>query len=371
MKRIQQNFVSAAVVIASAFSAAGVVDAQNQAADPAAAQPVVLQRVLVKVNGAIFTKTDLEERQIDVLRDRNQQTLSQLDLQTDAKLRAMLIEITPQILSAAIDELILVQRGRELGARLSEEQYKSFIERIMKENGIRDQDTLIIELAKQGMTLAQFRGNIERSYLKDAALQKEIGRRLTLTEEEARQYYRANPDEFMKPSLVTLREIFVAVPTEVRGGEEVFNQAVDEAALARVQAAHDRAVKGEDFATLVAEISESGSRANGGLVGPINLNELAEVLRAYLDPLKQGEMARPIRTAKGYQLFKIETRTPAEVEAYELVRNQIAEKVYSARHEAETRKHLDSLRTQAIIEWKDDELKKMYEQYIAQQKKTF
>jgi hypothetical protein len=32
--------------------------------------------------------------------------------------------------------------------------------------------------------------------------------------------------------------------------------------------------------------------------------------------------------------------------------------------------YLDSMREQAIIEWKDAELKKMYEQYRASQKKT-
>ena len=31
----------------------------------------IIQRVIVKVNGEIFTQTDLEQRQIDALRDKN------------------------------------------------------------------------------------------------------------------------------------------------------------------------------------------------------------------------------------------------------------------------------------------------------------
>ena len=109
-------------------AALGTVGAQGQAPQAAAApvqsRSVVLQRVLVKVNGAVFTKTELEERQIDELARRNQKQLSQLDLQNDASLRAMLVEITPEILSGVVDELILLQRGRELGFRLSDEQLR-------------------------------------------------------------------------------------------------------------------------------------------------------------------------------------------------------------------------------------------------------
>ena len=37
----------------------------------------------------------------------------------------------------------------------------------------------------------------------------------TLTDEEARQYYDAHHEEFMTPATVTLREILIAVPTEL------------------------------------------------------------------------------------------------------------------------------------------------------------
>ena len=54
---------------------------------PALTQPqsVVLQKVLVKVNGAIFTKTELVELQIQTLREKNEKKLSQMELQNYAK----------------------------------------------------------------------------------------------------------------------------------------------------------------------------------------------------------------------------------------------------------------------------------------------
>lgn len=354
-----------AVVVAFVAST-GLLAAQ---APPATSQPqsVVLQRVLVKVNGAIFTKTELEERQIEELRTLNNRQLSQLDLQNDTKLREELARITPEILAEAIDQLIVIQRGRELGMRMSETTFKEYVEGIKKENQF-DDATFKQALAQQGLTMEQLRKRVEGMYLYQGVIRNDVQPRISITEEEARQYYRAHPEEFMKPAMITVREITVLVPSEARSGEQVINAAADEAALEKVKTARARALKGEDFATLVAEMSQSGSKANGGLIGPLNLNELAEGLQKVLGPLKTGDIAEPIRTPVGYQLLKVEKKDDATVQPFDAVRNEVTTKVQDERSQVEMQKLVDSLRGQAIIEWKDEDLRKMYEQYRAQKK---
>src|SRR5215471_1139006 len=83
-------------------------------AAPAALDADIIEQILVKVNGDIFTKTDLEARQVAALRQRGQP----IDLkseQGDAQLRKALDEITPQIIVDVVDEMLIVQRGHELG----------------------------------------------------------------------------------------------------------------------------------------------------------------------------------------------------------------------------------------------------------------
>lgn len=362
MKRIFLCALALTVVSANVFAKQG-------AAGPAQPQSVVLQKVLVKVNGAIFTKTELEELQIEELRTQQKRQLSQMDLQNDAKLREELIRITPELLANAIDELIVVQRGRELGMRMSDAVFKDYVENIKKENQF-DDAMFKQALAQQGLTMEQLRPRIEKVYLRQGVLQRDVQPRISITEEEARQYYRAHQNEFMKPTMITVREISVLVPSEARSGEQVVNAAVDEAALEKVKSARARALKGEDFAALVAEMSQSGSKANGGLIGPLNLNELAEGLQKVLGPLKTGDIAEPIRTPVGYQLLKVELKEEATVLPFEAVRNEVSNKVQQERGQVEMLKFVESLRAQAIIEWKDEDLRKMYEQYRAQQKKV-
>ena len=99
----------------------------------------IIEQILVKVNGEIFTKSDLEQRQVSALRQKGQQ----IDLKTDAanqQLRKALDEITPQIMVDAVDEMLLVQRGKELGYKLSDEQFKGVLDNIKKENKLESEE---------------------------------------------------------------------------------------------------------------------------------------------------------------------------------------------------------------------------------------
>ena len=46
------------------------------------------------------------------------------------------------------------------------------------------------------------------------------------------------------------------------------------------------------------------------------------------------------------------------------MRDLVAEKVYASRQQAEVRKFLGRLRGQALIDWKNEELKKAYEDQV-------
>jgi parvulin-like peptidyl-prolyl isomerase len=81
--------------------------------------------------------------------------------------------------------------------------------------------------------------------------------------------------------------------------------------------------------------------------------------------MKPGDITQPIRGARGYQIVKLETHTPSVVQPFDSVRDLVAERVYSARQRSEVQKFLSRIRSQAIIIWKNDELKQAYERQIA------
>jgi parvulin-like peptidyl-prolyl isomerase len=84
--------------------------------------------------------------------------------------------------------------------------------------------------------------------------------------------------------------------------------------------------------------------------------------------MKVGDITEVINTPRGYQLLKLEARTEEKVKSFDDARNEISEKVADEKRRGELQKYLEKLRGQAIIQWKNDELKKAYEQALADRK---
>src|SRR6202022_3735671 len=85
--------------------------------------------------------------------------------QADAELRKALDEITPQLIVGVIDDMLIVQRGRELGYKLSDDQFKNAVDSIKKENKIETEEQFQAALKQENMTLVDLRRNLERSMI--------------------------------------------------------------------------------------------------------------------------------------------------------------------------------------------------------------
>src|SRR6185295_16256186 len=153
------------------------------AAQPAPpAQGTIIQQIIVKVNGDIFTKTDLEARQILALRDKNLIVDPAKGL-NDAALKTALLEVTPDILVDAVDEFLKVQRAHELGYRMTDENFKAIVENIKKGNKV-DDAGLRNALQQEGLTWDEFKISIEHQVL-NRQLEQDVVNRIALTEQEA------------------------------------------------------------------------------------------------------------------------------------------------------------------------------------------
>src|SRR5215213_2776208 len=179
----------------------------------------IIERVLIKVNGDIFTQTELEERQTAAVRQKMGADLKADAVNNSEELKKVVDEVTPQLLVDAIDELLLLQMGKEKGYRLSDEQFKSWLDNLRKEQNLGDDAKFAAALKQEGMTVDDLRKNVEKQFMIGQVQRDEVGSKLQITEEEARQYYLLHKQEFAEPATVTLREILIEVPTTTQGGQ--------------------------------------------------------------------------------------------------------------------------------------------------------
>ena len=335
----------------------GLAVLRAQTAPPPDPDLTVIERVLVKVNGQIITQTDLETRQINEIRSRG------VAPRNNVELANLVREITPAVIANAVDELLLVQRGRDLGYQLSDEQFNEIVTNLKTENQFESDEELEEALQEsEGLTMADLRRVMERQMLVGQIQQVEILSRISITDVEARDYYDSHIEEFTEPATATPREILIAVPEDVDG----VNAGTDEEGRVVAQTVAARLRDGEDFATVAEEVSESPSRSNGGLIGPLLLVDYSETIQELIVSLSVDEVADPVRTPQGYQVVMLEARTDDVAQPFDEVRDQISTNVFNDRRLEEYSQYLDSLRDEAIIEWKNEELGQLYEVYLAE-----
>jgi peptidylprolyl isomerase len=96
------------------------------------------------------------------------------------------------------------------------------------------------------------------------------------------------------------------------------------------------------------------------------VSDLNPSVRAIVDALKPGDISEPIQGTRGYQLLKLESREAARQLPFDEVRDRIEVAIRNERLGGEMEKLLARLRVGAVIEWKDDGLRRIYERRLAE-----
>ena len=318
----------------------------------------IIEQVLVKVNGEMISKTEFEAKQVAELRNRPELAKAG---PASPELQKAIAEITPDLILSAVDDLLLIQRGRENGWALGDTQFTQMVDSIKKSNNIEDEARFQDALKQEGLTMADLRRNMERMMLIQQVQRAEIMDKISINDGEARAYYEQHRGEFTSPTEITLREILLEVPTSDRG----VNVAQDDAVRAKAEELRKRLLAGEPFARMAGEFSVASSKANGGLIGPLKSEDLTPSLREMFDKMQVGDITSVLRAQRGYQILKLESRSESKVRSFEDSRSDIANKIGEMKMRAERDKYLDRLRAQATITWRNDELKKAYDAALA------
>jgi peptidyl-prolyl cis-trans isomerase D len=146
-----------------------------------------------------------------------------------------------------------------------------------------------------------------------------------VTDAEAEDFYQKNTGRFHQPDSFSSRHIFLAAPPDGSsepGAEEAI--AKTRAKLAEVEA---KLAKGENFDDLAREYSEDSETAGiGGMLGWIERGRSGspEFDEAAL-VLTPGQVSKPVRTAYGFHIIKLEEKKSASTSPFAEVKQEITD----------------------------------------------
>ncbi len=279
----------------------------------------ILERVVARVNGDIVTLSEFEARQLAAV---------QQNRIPPAEIESYLRANNARLLQEAIDDVLILQRGAELGIRLRPEYVSEVIEGIKKENNIADDAELQRQLRREGMSIEDLKRNIERSIVRRQVLTRELEARATVNEAEARLEYERDKAAYTRSASVRLHEI--VVPSEEQ---------------ARALAARARA--GEDFAALAREFSTAPSRAAGGDLGVLNRGEMNPAVEAAAFALPEGGVSDPLPVEGGFRIVRATEKKEGSVASFDEVKADIIKRLTEARATTAYDAYVEGLRKNA------------------------
>jgi peptidyl-prolyl cis-trans isomerase C len=167
----------------------------------------------------------------------------------------------------------------------------------------------------------------------------------TPTEEECRRYYQAHPREFESGDLVHARHILFQVTPAVR---------IPEIRARAEQTLNELLREPNRFAAVAAEMSNCPSAQQGGNLGQISRGDtVPEFEKALFRLGPTGLLRELVRTRHGFHIVAVDRRVPGAKLPFEVVRDDIAERLRAMVEEKALRQYISVLAGQADIQGAD------------------
>ncbi len=123
--------------------------------------------------------------------------------------------------------------------------------------------------------------------------------KVMVTDDEIRNYYQANPEEFKKPKTVEARHILLKLDRDA-------DPATVEQKRVKALKILEMAQAGKDFADLARQYSEGPSKDRGGYLGEFQKDNMVKPFADKAFSMETGEIGGPVRTQFGWHVIKVE-----------------------------------------------------------------
>jgi len=276
----------------------------------------------VRVNDRIITISDFTERV--------RQELTQM---TTPPNNEELRQFAEMLLNEIVNELVLLERATEKRLTVNDEMIDQALENLRKENNLEDDAEWEQALQTSGLTVAALRERYRRTMLLQRAVQGEV-RPVEITEEELRQRYELDKEQYRVPAMVELQQIFI-------GNGESSAAELDR----RAQGIVERVRAGAD---LKAEATLAGSELQD--LGAIPVDDCRPDLKRALESLADGDVADPLTVTGGVQIIRLVRSIPEGYQPFDEVVQQIRRERSEETYEGQTRGLVEKLKRQYLVE---------------------
>ncbi|MGA8180877.1 MAG: SurA N-terminal domain-containing protein [Desulfobacterales bacterium] len=257
------------------------------------------------------------------------------------KEKELIFKVRKSMLDRLIDEKIEDQEIKRAKIEISEDQIDQAVERIKETNYYTDED-LRAGLAKEGLTMKEYRKQIKEQILRARLVNINVKSKIVITKEDIKAYYEKHLDKYGGKKKYHLRNIIMTVPGPSDSDKRLEIKAKMDEILKKLKA-------GQSFETLAKEYSESPAASDGGDLGLFEFDALSPMLQKAVKQIKPGGFTPVLDTDQGFQIFFLQKIVKTVGKPLEAVSPEIEQILYDNTTDQKYHDWIQSLREQAVI----------------------
>jgi len=307
-------------------------------ATPLIGDVVIVEEIIVKVNGDIVLRSEFDRFASDIRSDVGKNE----EIAENAKEPAI-VEREKNILRDMIDQRLLIQKGNDLGVSV-EAQVLNQRDEIMQQNEIQTVDEFedwILE--RTGEPAEDLLDRMRENFLSQSVLGQEVGSRIIITPQEIEEYYNEHKEEYVRAEGVRVSQIFFELAGKDETEQEVARKHAGEI-LARVQ-------RGEPFYEMATRFSEDlATKEQGGDIGIYRRGMLRKEIEGAVFDKSRGTITDLIEVPNGLLILRVDQVFREGLAELEEVQEEIRAVIGGPRYSPAIRTYLSELRERAYIE---------------------
>ncbi len=208
------------------------------------------------------------------------------------------------LVAETIKRELIMRHAREIGMTVTAEEVSAEITRIRSHY---PGESFREMLAEQYVAYDVWIERQKTRMLVEKVISEEVESKISVTEEEAKAWFAANPSVASEPERVRVSQILVSSEADAK-------------------LLSSRLARGEEFATLAREKSVSPEGRDGGEMGEFSPGQVPTMMDLVFK-LEPGKPSGVIQSEYGFHIFLVTERKPARSVTYEEVKPKVVERV--------------------------------------------
>ncbi len=247
----------------------------------------------------------------------------------DEKKKEMIEDVTKKVLNSLIEKSLTEQEAKKYRITISEAELDGAVNNVKENRSLNDEE-LEAALAKEGMTLEQYRKDLGNQILRARLINHEVKSKVVVSKASIEKYYEENKDKYVGVKKYHIRNILMGNFDKASEIKKMLDE-------------------NQDFVQLAKTHSIAPNAQDGGDLGLFDISNFPESIKNAIAELEKGDHTQVISTARGFQIFYVQDIVMDGGKTKEQAYDEIHGILYKEQVERKFKGWLESLKKKAHI----------------------